>query len=194
MAGGLVQARWCAHTAARGLAASIPVVTPDPMPAYAAGLSLDALRRLIQPWLEFFDHTHVKVPLFTRTAVLARRHTLLANLRRFQYNYLVVFCALGFFELFSLAWLLAVLVFTVVAIYGIRSMRSPQLKFSLGSGRHVRIASRHLYTAVGVVSGSVLALMAPWKTLMWLMGVNGGLIVSHAVLLDKPVEVAFNEV
>lgn len=138
----------------------------------------------LRPISDFFDFRRVSRP----TSIYEVQNRVLFNLSYFHSNYLLILILLSAYTLFTNLWLLFDLVFIGASIYAISLLNHNDL--ILGS---IHVSTSQLYTLVGLVGLPILFLSSPMLTIFWLATSCGFVVFSHAALLEKPVEVAFND-
>lgn len=73
-------------------------------------------------------------------------------------------------------------------IYGINYLKGEDLVLPIG-----RFNTSQLYTGLLIVAIPLGFLASPISTMMWLIGSSGVSVLSHASLMEKPIETVFEE-
>lgn len=95
---------------------------------------------------------------------------------------------LSIYALVTNLLLLFVILFIVGGVFGISKLDGNDLVLPFG-----RFTTSQLYTGLLVVGVPLGLLASPISTLMWLFGASAVSVLSHASLMDKPIETVFEE-
>ncbi|KAK4132352.1 prenylated rab acceptor PRA1 [Trichocladium antarcticum] len=137
----------------------------------------------LRPVSEFFDARRLSKP--ANFAEMQSRVNY--NLGHFSSNYALVLSMLCIYALFSNILLLFDIVFVVLGMYLIGKLDGREFEF----GEH-RFSTMQLYTGLWVIAVPIAFVSGVFGTMMWLIGASGVVILSHAALLDKPIDEAFS--
>lgn len=85
--------------------------------------------------------------------------------------------------------LLFVTVFLIAGVFAINKLNGEDLVLPFA-----RFNTSQLYTGLMVVSIPLGFLASPISTMMWLIGSSSVTVLSHATLMEKPIETVFEEV
>ncbi|ELU09515.1 hypothetical protein CAPTEDRAFT_19146 [Capitella teleta] len=139
-------------------------------------------RESIQPWAEFLKTSKFKLP----KAVAPATKRIVANIERFQSNYIFVFLLLFIFCILTSPMLLIALAAIFGACY-IVSLKNADKKFSL-MGHELSLAQQ--YASVGLMSIPVLWLAGAGSAIFWIIGASVFVIMLHASMYSLDDEVA----
>jgi hypothetical protein len=137
----------------------------------------------LRPVNEFFDFKRLSKP--EDFGVMQSRVNY--NLGHFSSNYAVVFVMLCIYALLTNPALLFTIVFVTVGMWVIGKLDGRDLEV----GPH-RFTTSQLYTGLYVIAIPVGLYSSPWRTVLWLIGASGVLIIGHAAMMDKPIDEAFS--
>ncbi|KAK1749317.1 COPII vesicles protein Yip3 [Echria macrotheca] len=137
----------------------------------------------LRPLSEFFDFKRLSKP--ADFAEMQSRVNY--NLGHFSSNYAVIFVMLCIYALLTNTALLFTIVFVTVGMWVIGKLDGRDLEI----GQH-RFTTSQLYTGLYVIAIPIGLWSAPWRTVLWLIGASGVVIIGHAALLDKPIDEAFS--
>lgn len=113
---------------------------------------------------------------------------MLWNLSYFQSNYIAVILLLSVYALVTNGLLLFVLLFTGAGLYGIGKLNGETLNLPFGT-----VTPSQLYTGLLIISLPLAFMASPISTMMWLIGSSAVTTLSHAALMEKPIETVFEE-
>ncbi|KAK1827176.1 prenylated rab acceptor 1 [Podospora conica] len=137
----------------------------------------------LRPLTEFFDFKRLSKP--EDFGVMQSRVNY--NLGHFSSNYSAVFVMLCIYALLTNPALLFTIVFVTVGMWVIGKLDGRDLEL----GPH-RFTTSQLYTGLYVIAIPVGLYSSPWRTVLWLIGASGVLIIGHAAMMDKPIDEAFS--
>ncbi|KAK0656724.1 PRA1 family protein-domain-containing protein [Cercophora newfieldiana] len=109
------------------------------------------------------------------------------NLGHFSSNYAVVFVMLCIYALLTNWALLFTIIFVTGGMWVIGKLDGRDLEI----GQH-RFTTSQLYTGLYIIAIPVGLYSSPWRTVLWLIGASGVVIIGHAALMDKPIDEAFS--
>ncbi|ODV65922.1 prenylated rab acceptor 1 [Hyphopichia burtonii NRRL Y-1933] len=138
----------------------------------------------IRPPQEFFDYRRISKPA-NFGEVQSRVGY---NLGYFLSNYIAIVSILSIYALVTNLLLLFVIFFVGGGIYGINYLKGEDLVLPIG-----RFNTSQLYTGLLIVAIPLGFLASPISTMMWLIGSSGVSVLSHASLMEKPIETVFEE-
>ncbi|KAG7813193.1 hypothetical protein KL921_000739 [Ogataea angusta] len=138
----------------------------------------------IRPPQEFLDYRRFSKP--QNFGEIQQRVSF--NLPYFQANYIAIILLLSVYALVTNALLLFVLGFTGFGIYFISKLKGGDLELPMG-----RLTTSQLYTGLAVIAVPLGFLASPISTMMWLIGTSAVTVLSHASLMEKPIETVFEE-
>lgn len=95
---------------------------------------------------------------------------------------------LSIYALITNLLLLFVIFFVIAGFYGINFLGGQDLVLPIG-----RFNTSQLYTGLLIVAVPLGFLASPISTMMWLIGASGVSVLSHASLMEKPIETVFEE-
>ena len=84
--------------------------------------------------------------------------------------------------------LLFVTAFVIGGVYGISRLNGEDLVIPFG-----RYNTSQLYTGLLIVAIPLGFLASPISTMMWLIGSSSVTVLTHASLMEKPIETVFEE-
>lgn len=134
-------------------------------------------RESVAPWGQFFNTTKFKAP---KTIPKAGTR-IVANIDKFQSNYLFVFLGLVAFSILTSPLLLIAIAASLGACY-IVSLKNAERPLSL-MGKEVPVA--HQYAGVAVLSFPVFWLAGAGGAIFWLIGASVFVIMIHATMFDS---------
>jgi len=134
-------------------------------------------RDSVAPWGEFFNTSKFKAPK-TFPKVGTR---VVANIEKFQSNYLFVFLGLVAFCILTSPLLLIAIAASLGACY-IVSLKNAEKPITL-MGKEVALA--HQYIGIGVLSFPIFWLAGAGSVIFWLIGASVFVIVLHATMYDS---------
>jgi len=137
----------------------------------------------LRPVNEFFDFKRLSKPADFGEMQSRVNY----NLGHFSSNYAVVFVMLCIYALLTNPALLFTIVFVTVGMWVIGKLDGRDLEV----GPH-RFTTSQLYTGLYVIAIPVGLYSSPWRTVLWLIGASGVLIIGHASMMDKPIDEAFS--
>ena len=137
----------------------------------------------LRPVSEFFDFKRLSKP--RDFAEMQSRVNY--NLGHFSSNYAVVFVMLCIYALLTNSALLFTIIFVTVGMWVIGKLDGRDLEI----GQH-RFTTSQLYTGLYVIAIPIGLYSSPWRTVLWLIGASGVIIIGHASLMDKPIDEAFS--
>ena len=137
----------------------------------------------LRPLSEFFDFKRLSKPA-DFGEVQSRVNY---NLGHFSSNYAVVVVMLCIYALLTNPPLLFTIIFVTVGMWVIGKLDGRDLEI----GQH-RFTTSQLYTGLYVIAIPVGLYSSPWRTVLWLIGASGVLIIGHASMMDKPIDEAFS--
>ncbi|CAH2448366.1 Putative protein involved in ER to Golgi transport [Komagataella phaffii CBS 7435] len=138
----------------------------------------------MKPPQEFFDFRRVSKP--ANFGEVQQR--VAYNLGYFQANYIAIVALLSTYSLLTNLLLLFVIVFTIAGVYGIAALQGQELELGF-----TRLNTSQLYTGLFIVAVPLGFLASPISTLLWLIGASSVTVLSHASLMEKPIETVFEE-
>lgn len=106
----------------------------------------------------------------------------------FSANYVAIISVLSIYALVTNLLLLFVIFFVGGGLYGINKLGGNDLVLPVG-----RFNTSQLYTGLLIVAVPLGFLASPVSTMMWLIGSSGVSVLSHASLMEKPIETVFEE-
>lgn len=106
----------------------------------------------------------------------------------FNANYIAIVSVLSVYALVTNLLLLFVIFFLAGGIFGINHLGGNDLVLPVG-----RFNTSQLYTGLLIVAVPLGFLASPISTMMWLIGSSGVSVLSHASLMEKPIETVFEE-
>ncbi|KAK6456048.1 prenylated rab acceptor 1 [Scheffersomyces xylosifermentans] len=138
----------------------------------------------LKPPQEFFDFRRVSKP--QNFGEVQSRVGF--NLGYFSANYITIVLILSVYALITNLLLLFVTFFVVGGIYGINKLNGEDLVIPFG-----RFNTSQLYTGLLIVAIPLGFLASPISTMMWLIGSSSVTVLTHASLMEKPIETVFEE-
>lgn len=138
----------------------------------------------LRPPQEFFDFRRISKPANFGEAQSRASY----NLKYFSANYVAIVIILSIYALISNALLLFVIFLVAGGIYGINRLGGEDLVLPVG-----RFNTSQLYTGLLIIAIPLTLFANPLSTLMWLVGSSGVSVLSHASLMEKPIETVFEE-
>ncbi|QPG75337.1 hypothetical protein FOA43_002690 [Brettanomyces nanus] len=138
----------------------------------------------VRPAQEFFDVRRLSKPADFNEV----QQRVSYNVSYFQANYISVVLLLSVYALITNGLLLFVLLFSGLGVYGISKLHGEDLKLPIGS-----LTTSQLYTGLLIIALPLGFLASPISTMMWLIGSSAVAVVSHAALMEKPIETVFEE-
>lgn len=133
---------------------------------------LQKRRESVQPWTLFLNTSKFKLP--KSVAPVGKR--IVANIEKFQSNYMFVFIALVVFCILTSPMLLVALGACLGACYFINT-RNADKKIFLG-GREISVAQQ--YAAVGLISFPLFWIVGAGAAVFWVIGASFFAIMLHA--------------
>ncbi|ODQ82037.1 hypothetical protein BABINDRAFT_12088 [Babjeviella inositovora NRRL Y-12698] len=138
----------------------------------------------LKPPQEFFDVRRVSKP--ANFGEIQQRVTY--NVGYFGSNYLAVIGLLSVYSLITNTLLMFVLAFVILGTMGINKLGGEPLNTPFGS-----FNTSQLYTGLCCVALPLGFWASPISTLMWLIGTSAVTVLGHASLMEKPIELVFEE-
>lgn len=138
----------------------------------------------IRPPQEFLDVRHFSKP--ANFSELQQRVTY--NFGYYQSNYIVIVTILSIYALITNALLCFVIAIVIGGLYGIGKLGGESLVLPFAT-----ITPSQLYTTLLCVSVPLGFLASPISTMLWLIGSSCACVLSHASLMEKPIETVFEE-
>jgi hypothetical protein len=83
------------------------------------------------------------------------------------------------------------LLFTIIFVTGGMWVIGKLDGRDLEIGQH-RFTTSQLYTGLYIIAIPIGLYSSPWRTVLWLIGASGVVIIGHASLMDKPIDEAFS--
>ncbi|ABN64690.1 Prenylated Rab acceptor 1 [Scheffersomyces stipitis CBS 6054] len=138
----------------------------------------------LKPPQEFFDFRRVSKP--ANFGEIQSRVGF--NLGYFSGNYIAIVLILSVYALVTNLLLLFVTAFVIGGVYGISRLNGEDLVIPFG-----RYNTSQLYTGLLIVAIPLGFLASPISTMMWLIGSSSVTVLTHASLMEKPIETVFEE-
>lgn len=138
----------------------------------------------IRPPQEFLDFRRVSKP--ANFGEVQSRVSY--NLGYFSANYIAIVSILSIYALVTNLLLMFVIVLVAGGLFGISKLGGNDLVLPMG-----RFNTSQLYTGLLIVAVPLGFLASPISTMMWLIGSSSVTVLSHASLMEKPIETVFEE-
>ncbi|EEB05742.1 rab GTPase binding protein [Schizosaccharomyces japonicus yFS275] len=139
----------------------------------------------LRPYSEFLNVRRLSRPVNYSDA----QTRVVFNLSRYSANYAVVVGLLTLNALLTNWILLLVLILGAAGTYGIRKLEGADLMIG-----PLVLKNSQLYTILACTMITLSFFASPIMTLMWLIGQSTVVVLAHAVLMEPPIESAFEAV
>ncbi|ODV61136.1 PRA1 family protein ASCRUDRAFT_34467 [Ascoidea rubescens DSM 1968] len=140
----------------------------------------------LRSFQQFFNLQSLSKP----TSLANVKQRLYHNFMFFFSNYLLIFTIFSFYALIKNLLLLFGLVFMIVSLYLINSIRSKEIKI----GSSIKLSQTQLYVFVFIISIPILLYSSAFSVIFWLFSVSGSIIFTHAIMFEKPMELYGSDV